>query len=323
MKGAIFAAFAAFIISLFISACGSSYNNDSNGDNDSEITDNAEREAEMEQPAQSVYECFTDKTCKKPQIAAHRGYKKTKPENSLAALRAAAELGCDFVELDTEATKDGVIVIMHDSTIDRTTTGKGKVSDYTYEQLQGFDLLGGDPNDPESMKIPTFEAMLALAKELKIMLYVDNGTDNYDELARVINKGPYLDVVLFRDPVDSCLEMRKRISNLLVMPPITSKDELDAAISAIPGLTIVELGVVGYNDELLKAVLAAGIKAQQDVFTGDMKGSVGNYTGWKEFTLGGVNLLQTQIPNLLIPAMQEYEKTGTFPDSGPGDLDKK
>ena len=78
-------------------------------------------------------------------IFAHRGFSGLYPENTMLAFRKAAEVGCDGIELDVQLTKDGVIVIMHDETIDRTTNGKGNLRDYTYEELCAFDCCGKFP----------------------------------------------------------------------------------------------------------------------------------------------------------------------------------
>lgn len=59
-----------------------------------------------------------------------------------------------FFELDPRLTKDSVIVLMHDTTIDRTTAGKGKLAEYTWEELQSFRLKDSEGN-PTPYKIPT------------------------------------------------------------------------------------------------------------------------------------------------------------------------
>ncbi|MEK3914313.1 glycerophosphodiester phosphodiesterase family protein [Paenibacillus sp. FSL H7-0331] len=61
------------------------------------------------------------------------------PENTLASFRAAIERSFSYLELDVNVTKDGIPVVIHDPTINRTTNGTGKVYDYTWEELQQFD----------------------------------------------------------------------------------------------------------------------------------------------------------------------------------------
>ncbi|WP_290145569.1 glycerophosphodiester phosphodiesterase family protein, partial [Muribaculum intestinale] len=77
---------------------------------------------------------------KRPIVIAHRGDWRSGTENSLRAIRRCIDMGVDIVELDIAMTRDSVLVLMHDETIDRTTTGSGRVSDYTLEQLKDFNL---------------------------------------------------------------------------------------------------------------------------------------------------------------------------------------
>lgn len=93
-------------------------------------------------------------------ISAHRGADDTHPENTVPAFREAARLGAQQVEFDVRATKDGHLVIMHDPTVNRTTTGKGRVSDLTFAQIRELDA--GIKKDPKfaGTKVPTFEEAL-------------------------------------------------------------------------------------------------------------------------------------------------------------------
>jgi hypothetical protein len=81
-------------------------------------------------------------------VMAHRANTSDKsiPENSLVALNAAISAGAHFVETDTHLTSDGVVVICHDKTIDRTTTGSGNIPAMTLAQLRGYNLLDRNGN---------------------------------------------------------------------------------------------------------------------------------------------------------------------------------
>jgi glycerophosphoryl diester phosphodiesterase len=79
-----------------------------------------------------------------PRIIAHRCGGALAPENSLAGLAAAARIGCRGVEFDTMLAADGVPVLMHDETVDRTTDGHGAVAALTVAELRRLDL-GGEP----------------------------------------------------------------------------------------------------------------------------------------------------------------------------------
>lgn len=74
------------------------------------------------------------------QITAHRGFSGIAPENTVYSFGSAVESGADYIELDVQLTKDNQLVVFHDKTIDRTTDGKGKLSDYTYDELLKFSV---------------------------------------------------------------------------------------------------------------------------------------------------------------------------------------
>lgn len=74
---------------------------------------------------------------------AHRGGAREATENSLAAFRQSVELGFTYLETDVRPTRDGVAVLHHDATLDRTTTGAGKVRDRTWQQLRTLRLADG------------------------------------------------------------------------------------------------------------------------------------------------------------------------------------
>ena len=91
-------------------------------------------------------------------VAAHRGFKDKYPENTLLAFKKALDLEVDQIETDVRITKDKVLVLIHDEKLDRTTTGKGKVSDYTIEELRKLDAGDGE-------KIPTLKELFELVKD--------------------------------------------------------------------------------------------------------------------------------------------------------------
>ena len=70
---------------------------------------------------------------------AHRGLSGLYPENTLCAFKKAIEAGCDGIETDVHLTKDGIMVLCHDETINKTTTGIGFIKDFNYSDLKKFD----------------------------------------------------------------------------------------------------------------------------------------------------------------------------------------
>ena len=92
-----------------------------------------------------------------------RGAPRT-PENTLASLEQAIEIGCDYVELDVRRTKDGVLVIMHDTSVNRMTNGKGKVARLTLAEIRQLEVKSRHGAKWAGWKMPTFDEMLERAK---------------------------------------------------------------------------------------------------------------------------------------------------------------
>lgn len=129
-------------------------------------------------------------------VVSHRGDWRNAPENSLWAIRKAAEMGVDMAEIDLAMTKDSVLILMHDQTIDRTTTGKGRPIDYTFQQLKAFYLKDG-LGVATQMPIPTLEQALDLANG-KVMLNLDKGFDYIKMVYPMIRSRKMIDQILFK-----------------------------------------------------------------------------------------------------------------------------
>ena len=95
-----------------------------------------------------------------PRVCAHRGFNTIAPENSLPAFGAAVAMGAEEIEFDLWFTKDGEIVSIHDSTLDRVSNGTGKVWEYTLSELRALDFGSKRKEEFKGMRIPTFEDIL-------------------------------------------------------------------------------------------------------------------------------------------------------------------
>ena len=119
----------------------------------------------------------------RPLILGHRGASAYAPENTLAAFRLAREQGADGIELDAKLSADGFVVIMHDTTVDRTTNGTGKVSALTYYELRQLDA--GSWYDPKfrGEPIPTLEDVFsAVGRDLLVNVELTNYSTLADAL---------------------------------------------------------------------------------------------------------------------------------------------
>ncbi len=104
----------------------------------------------------------------RPAIAAHRGGARLWPENTLTAFRGALGLGVDLVELDVHQTRDGEVVVVHDPTLERTTTGRGAVRDLTWAELSPV-LIRGTADE----RLPRLAEVLALLQPTPVGLLLE------------------------------------------------------------------------------------------------------------------------------------------------------
>lgn len=123
---------------------------------------------------------------KKVLVVAHRGDWRNAPENSLQAFQNCIDMGVDMIELDLHMSKDSVLFLMHDETVNRTTNGRGKVSDLTAAELKKLRLRAGH-GIVTSHEIPTFEEALNLCKG-KILINVDKGYEYFKEAYQLMEK---------------------------------------------------------------------------------------------------------------------------------------
>ncbi len=138
---------------------------------------------------------------KQPQIFAHRGANAVAPENTLPAFEKALEIGVDGIELDVQATADGELVVLHDFSLERTTTGAGALRAHTLAQLAAIDAGVRFDDAFAGTPIPTLEQVFDLVEdrcivnvEIKNMDW--NGGREAGPLARLIKRRQLFDQVI-------------------------------------------------------------------------------------------------------------------------------
>ena len=109
-------------------------------------------------------------------IFAHRGASGHAPENTMEAFKMAIEMGADGIECDIQLTKDGIPVVIHDETIDRTSNGSGYVKDMTYEELDRYRYNNGHEKFKEC-RLAKLGDLLDLVKDADIVLNVELKTE--------------------------------------------------------------------------------------------------------------------------------------------------
>ena len=121
----------------------------------------------------------------RPLSVAHRGHSIAYPENTLEAYRKAIELGVEMIECDVNITRDGTLVMMHDSTLDRTTSGTGRVSASLWDDIRQLDAGGKFKPDFAGVKVPSAEETLLLYKEAGIFSCFEVKGADADESNRI------------------------------------------------------------------------------------------------------------------------------------------
>lgn len=116
----------------------------------------------------------------KPRTIGHRGAAGEAPENTLVSFQRAIEGGADLVELDVRGSKDGEVVIIHDATLQRTTNGRGRVSQLTAKEMKSFDAgyrftpNGGIsyPYRGQEIQVPTLQELFSAFPEVKAIVEI-------------------------------------------------------------------------------------------------------------------------------------------------------
>lgn len=138
----------------------------------------------------------------RPLIISHAACGGHAPENTLAGIRKAIELGAEAIEIDVQASSDGEPVLMHDLTVDRTTNGKGGVAVLSLKRLRELDA-GGEP-------VPTLSEVLDLTKGRVLLVMEIKAPAIEQHIARVVHQSRALDDVMAWSFFPQALEGMRR-----------------------------------------------------------------------------------------------------------------
>lgn len=115
-----------------------------------------------------------------PIIIAHRGAMGYAPENTISAFKMAIELGADALELDLRQTKDSIPVALHDATVDKSTNGKGSVSNFNFKDLQKLDAGSWFDKKFSGEKIPSLQEVINVLNDSTILIIeLKGGNETY------------------------------------------------------------------------------------------------------------------------------------------------
>jgi glycerophosphoryl diester phosphodiesterase len=242
---------------------------------------------------------------KKLIVIAHRGAHREAPENTLASLERAVELGCDYVELDVRRTKDGALVIMHDSGVNRMTNGKGKIADLTLAEIRRFEVKSRHGAKWAGLKVPTFDEMLDRAKG-RMKIYVDHKEAPPAEVLAAINRhGMLHDVVVYNHDPHTLREYKRLAPEVWIMP---DHPKNVAAIEALCRDLKPET-LDGSIGEWTRSQVEAAHRSGAQVWV-DNRSDLDNEAGIKQAVELGVDAIQTDDPATVLKVLKQMGLRG-------------
>ncbi|WP_412467862.1 glycerophosphodiester phosphodiesterase family protein [Pedobacter sp. KLB.chiD] len=162
-----------------------------------------------------------------PLISAHRGGPMPGyPENCIETFDNATSYNPVVIEFDIAYSKDSVMVIMHDDQLDRTSTGKGPIGNYTYEELKAFNLKDGDGKETK-FKIPTLDSVLSWSKG-KVLLTIDlkKGVSYAKVIEKVRQYKAENNSIIITYTADQAKEVHQLAPDLMISASVQKKAEL-------------------------------------------------------------------------------------------------
>lgn len=199
-------------------------------------------------------------------VCAHRANHIDAPENSLKSITDAIDNSIGMVELDIRQTRDGELVLMHDSTIDRTTNGSGKVSDFLLEELEQFNLYKKN-GTLTNEKIPSLKEALLLSRG-KIFIDLDVKIESYAKIYTVINQYGMLGQVMFT--VNNVTDGSTLISlnnESVVFPIVRNQSDYNDYVDANLNLTVMQFNSTALNNaSLVETAKNAGISIFGNIY---------------------------------------------------------
>ncbi len=229
-------------------------------------------------------------------IAAHRGLNRYAPENTLPAIREAARLGLDYAEIDIRTTLDGKHVLLHDGTLDRTTTGNGAVRQMTFDELTSLSAGKWFSHRFIESRVPAMEEGLSALGE-KMGVYLDAKDISPEALIAAIRKYHLEDRHVVYQGMEFCEKIHRLDPTVRTLPPLKRLDQLDNVASIHP------YGVDSAWSILSNEMIAACHEKGMEVFSD----ALGRNETAEQYQLAihwGIDCIQTDHPVRLLRAIE-------------------
>ena len=247
---------------------------------------------------EKILQAFHNPASDEVLVASHRATHLRAPENSLPAIRDAILLGADVVELDVRTTKDDSLVLMHDKTVDRTTTGTGRVRNLTFAQIRKLRFKKEVPsNDTTLTRVPTLREALQTAKG-HLLVDIDWKDASAQDLVRVVQETGTLSQVIFFSRDFSKLDSARILApGALVMPRARAADEIDSILAWFHP-PVVHIDPSFYTPEVVRKLTSGGARIWINALGKPdlLQVFLGKKRTFGKLIAGGANMVQTDRP---------------------------
>jgi len=252
--------------------------------------------------------CIQDPSCDYVYATGHRGAMLYAPENTMLAIELAIDMGVTIVEIDVRPTSDEVLVVMHDTTVNRTTNGTGLVDEMTLAELQQLKATS-EFEGIDDQPIPTFQDVMA-ATVGRVLIDLDVKTHRYDlVVAEIEAAGAEEWINIQVGSVADGQAVRSLNPDLRVAPDVSTVEDVNTHYEAYqPEL----MELPWYVDEVepVAHAIALGVRCTQDSMgVADVAAKLREDRGedtcepFKVFWERGIRVIQTDAHHLLVPCL--------------------
>ena len=227
------------------------------------------------------------------QISAHRGNASSAPENTLAAFKNALKAGAHFIEVDVRTTKDGILMIMHDANLERTTNGKGAFKLYDAKYLKTLSAGKGYSDSFENEKIPTLEESCQLIYEwnlthkAKTFFYIDAKDVEPKPLLSILKKYNLEANSVFYGSDDFLHRLKMEFEGAKLLPALKNPNEIIEKFNKLKPFAF-DASWLSLTKEMVDEIHRLGVK----VFT-DLLGPLDTEINYMKARDMGLDLIQT------------------------------
>ncbi len=237
-------------------------------------------------------------------VVAHRANtgENTYPENSIATIESCIKHGVDIIEIDVRETVDGHLVVLHDSSVNRTTNGIGNVADLTLEGVRGLRLV--HEGDTTTYQVPTLEEVFKLIKG-KILVDLDVKFENQASYAKIVDLAEQYNVqeqlLIFLYDKEEVVPIHALAKGIQIMPRARSVEELDF-LKQYDFIKIIHIDDSYYENKLMQGLLDSGMRVWINTLGDYDQAERSNKNGFEQFfsRMPNVNVVQTDLSLQLI-----------------------